>query len=221
MNKTNLTAVLVNQYVELVSPRTEEDLINIAGGAAGVCFKADNNLEANEKRLMSCIKNGHTSVLEHATLTIRIRTDRATATALVRHRHCAFTQESTIYTKYTRFDTLSFVEMPDYDKFKKGYELLDGYNEALLNTCQKACDDYVKMLDHGLPAGMARDVLPNCTATILTITTNMRELQQILKIRKQPADSVRMHQVIAMLETVIKKQYPKLFNAFVLAEIKE
>jgi thymidylate synthase (FAD) len=212
-----LVAKLVSQYVKLADEnKSEEELINLAGSAAGVCFKAEDTYEANLNRLLGCIKRGHTSVLEHATISFEVRTDRGTSHALVRHRHCAFTQESTIYTKYTRFSELSFIELPMYDKYKE-FTYPTGYNEELLVYCQEATDHYTALLAEGLPAGIARDVLPNCTATLLKITTNFRELQAILKIRKQAADSIRMHQMIAMLEAELKVKYPTLTRAILEA----
>lgn len=212
--ESKLKAVLVPQLVELSDKnRDERTLIDLCGGAAGQCFCAEDSFNANRDRLMSCIKRGHTSVLEHASVTVKVRTDRGTSHALVRHRHCAFTQESTIYTKYSRFEELQFIEMPGYDPYKKSYTLPADYNSNLLAYCQKAADEYSRLLDSGLPAGIARDVLPNCTATTLYITTNFRELQSILNIRRQPSDSVRMHQIIAMLISTLLDTYPLLTSA--------
>jgi thymidylate synthase (FAD) len=214
MPENKLKAVLVPQLVEL-SDRNRDELtfIELCGGAAGQCFCAEDSFDANKKRLMGCIKRGHTSVLEHTAITIKVRTDRGTSHALVRHRHCAFTQESTIYTKYSRFEELQFIAMPTYDCYKQGYSLPEDYNSGLLEYCQKATEEYSRLLNAGLPAGIARDVLPNCTATTLYITTNFRELQSILNIRRQPSDSVRMHQLIAMLTAELKNKYPLLTGA--------
>ena len=197
-----LCATLVSQYVKILpESRTERELINLAGSSAGICYRAEDS----------------ESVLEHAVISFEVRCDRGTSHAIVRHRHCAFTQESTIYTKYTRFSELQFIELPTYDKYNKNFVYPEGYNERLLEYCQYATDKYTELLDIGLPAGIARDVLPNCTATIIKITTNFRELQAILKIRTQQSDSVRMHQIIAMLEAELSAAYPELTKAIMEA----
>ena len=209
-----LCATLVSQYVKILpESRTERELINLAGSSAGICYRAEDSESANKRRLLDCIRKGHTSVLEHAIISFEVRCDRGTSHAIVRHRHCAFTQESTIYTKYTRFSELQFIELPTYDKYNKNFVYPEGYNERLLEYCQYATNKYTELLDTGLPAGIARDVLPNCTATIIKITTNFRELQAILKIRTQQSDSVRMHQIIAMLEAELSAAYPELTKA--------
>ena len=198
-----LCATLVSQYVKILpESRTERELINLAGSSAGICYRAEDSESANKRRLLDCIRKGHTSVLEHAVISFEVRCDRGT-----------FTQESTIYTKYTRFSELQFIELPTYDKYNKNFVYPEGYNERLLEYCQYATDKYTELLDTGLPAGIARDVLPNCTATIIKITTNFRELQAILRIRTQQSDSVRMHQIIAMLEAELSAAYPELTKA--------
>ena len=115
-----LCATLVSQYVKILpESRTERELINLAGSSAGICYRAEDSESANKRRLLDCIRKGHTSVLEHAVISFEVRCDRGTSHAIVRHRHCAFTQESTIYTKYTRFSELQFIELPTYDKYNK------------------------------------------------------------------------------------------------------
>lgn len=196
----------------------ERALINIAGGSAGICYRAEDSYEKNKQRIISCIKKGHTSVLEHANISFEVLCDRGTSHALVRHRHCAFTQESTIYTNYEKQGTLAFIALPFVDHYKSGYKPDYDYNEILSGMFEEAVKMYETLLDRGLPAGIARDILPNCTATILKITTNFRELQSILNIRKQPSDSVRMHQVIYLLEKALRQEYPILTAAILNKE---
>ena len=131
-----LCATLVSQYVKILpESRTERELINLAGSSAGICYRAEDSESANKRRLLDCIRKGHTSVLEHAVISFEVRCDRGTSHAIVRHRHCAFTQESTIYTKYTRFSELQFIELPTYDKYNKNFVYPEGYNERLLEYC--------------------------------------------------------------------------------------
>ena len=196
----------------------EETLLNIAGGSAGICYRSEDSYEKNKQRVISCINKGHTSVLEHINISFEVLCDRGTSHALVRHRHCAFTQESTIYTNYEKQGMLYCIALPETDPYKLGYKFDESYNKNLYYMFQEAVKNYEYLLSKGLPAGIARDVLPNCTATILKITTNFRELQSILKIRKQPSDSVRMHQVIYLLEKELINNYPMLTSAILNKE---
>ncbi len=214
MVNNKLKAVLVQQSVSLsMHNKSEAELLDLCGRAAGECYKAEDSVEANKNRVLNCIKKGHTSILEHATISFTVKTDRGTSHALVRHRHCAFTQESTIYVNYSRFDTLEFIALPATDVYKNNYVLPDSYNTDLEEYCQAATNEYCRLLNKGIVPGIARDVLPNCLATTIHITTNLRELQSILKIRSAPADSVRMHNIIGLLAVELWKKYPVFMKA--------
>ena len=58
------------------------------------------NLQVAEDFVRSIIKRGHESVLEHVGWTVRFICDRGVSHELVRHRLCAFSQESTRYVDY-------------------------------------------------------------------------------------------------------------------------
>ncbi len=209
-----LKAVLVQQSVSLSKHnKSEAELLDLCGRAAGECYRSEDSAEANKNRVLNCIKKGHTSILEHATISFTVKTDRGTSHALVRHRHCAFTQESTIYVNYSRFETLEFIALPATDVYKNNYALPDNYNTELEKYCQVATDEYCRLLNKSIVPGIARDVLPNCLATTIHITTNFRELRSILKIRSAPADSVRMHDVIGLLTEELRKKYPVFMKA--------
>lgn len=214
MDNIKLKAVLVQQSVIFSKHnKSEAELLDLCGRAAGECYRAKDSAEANKARVLNCIKKGHTSILEHATISFTVKTDRGTSHAIVRHRHCAFTQESTIYVNYSRFTTLEFIAIPSVDMFKNNYRITEDYNKELETYCQAATDEYCRLLDNGIVPGIARDVLPNCLATTIHITTNLRELQSILKIRSAPADSVRMHDVIKRLSDVMWDKYPVFMKA--------
>lgn len=213
-----LKAVLVQQSVVLsMYNKSEAELLDLCGGAAGECYKSEYSAEANKNRVLNCIHKGHTSILEHATISFIVKTDRGTSHALVRHRHCAFTQESTIYVNYGRFKKLEFIALPAVDVYKNNYAIPENYNDELEEYCQAATDEYCRLLDKGIVPGIARDVLPNCLATTIHITTNLRELQSILEIRSAPADSVRMHNIIELLTAELWKKYPVFMKAILKA----
>ena len=52
------------------------------------------------KFVQGLIRSGHESVLEHASVTVRIICDRACSHQLVRHRLAAYSQESQRYCNY-------------------------------------------------------------------------------------------------------------------------
>lgn len=177
--------------VKLIDEINEEQVIEKLGKIAGVAYQSDKAMY--RQRLTKCIKDGHESVLEHTTITVEIICDRATTHALVRHRHTAYTQESTIYCNYNRFNRLQFIEPQEFS------------DEHFAEIAKLYLEDK-------RPAGVKRDILPNCTKTTLIMTTNIREWRYILGLRSDPKDSGRMHKVIELLHNELVRVLPFFFT---------
>lgn len=177
--------------VRLIDEVNEEDTIIKLGKIAGVAYQSDKAMYA--QRLLKCMKDGHESVLEHQSISVEIICDRATTHALVRHRHTAYTQESTIYCNYNNKGLLQFIEPQEYsdEHFQEVSRLYLGDSR---------------------PAGIKRDILPNCTKTTLIMTTNIREWRYILGLRSDPKDSGRMHTVIEQLRLQLQSVLPFFFT---------
>lgn len=71
-------------------------MIELAGRTA---YKSEGRItnDSYKSFLGAIIKRGHESVIEHSSLTVKFTVDRGVSHELVRHRLCAFTQESTRY----------------------------------------------------------------------------------------------------------------------------
>jgi len=177
--------------VRLIDTVNETEVITKLGQIAGVAYQSDKAMYS--QRLLKCMKDGHESVLEHQSISVEIVCDRATTHALVRHRHCAFTQESTIYCNYNRFGKLQFIAPQEFSD----------------PVYQVITEDYLK---DSRAAGIKRDILPNCTKTTLIMTTNIREWRYILGLRSDPKDSGRMHTVIKMLKDQLQSVLPFFFT---------
>lgn len=177
--------------VRLIDTVNETEVITKLGKIAGVAYQSDKTEYC--ARLNKCMRDGHDSVLEHENISFEIVCDRATTHALVRHRHCAFTQESTIYCNYNRFNKLQFI-------------LPQEYSDSFF---QNVAELYLK---DSRPAGVKRDILPNCTKTTLIMTTNIREWRYIIGLRSDPKDSGRMHTVIQQIKEQLQGVLPFFFT---------
>lgn len=199
MSKVNFIDASVRSFTTpATKPLTEEQAIWIVGLAAGTAFNSSKDWDKVKARVKRCIEQGHHSVLEHANLSLEIVTDRGTSHALVRHRHCAFTQSSTIYQKSK--DMINIIRMPDNEAF-------DTQNSLLYEQIQFAYEELAKQN----PAGVARDILPNAYATKLIMTTNLREWYFILNRRdSQKGDAPRMWLFDKQLNIILRSLYPNI-----------
>ena len=180
------------QKVELLYPQSYEELTEKIEIAGRVCYQSEPKGDP-EKFIRMIIKKGHESVLEHGSLTFKVRTNRAIANEIVRHRLASYSQESTRYVKY---DDIEFIP---------GEKLKDPNLENLLLSAELA---YKLLLTTDFKPEEARDILPNATATSLVMTMNFRELRHFLKLRLDKAAHPQIRELAGMILDILKEKYP-------------
>jgi len=135
-------------------------------------------VERAESFIRKLIDRGHESVLEHASATFLFVTDRGVTHELVRHRLCAFSQESTRYCAYD--DGIQVIQPLN---IKEGTPEFSCW----LKTCETIDLEYRYMLDRQVPAQWARSVLPTCLKTEIVCTANFRQIRHMIKLRTSEA----------------------------------
>ena len=151
------------------------------------------------------LKLGHESVIEHASATFRIITDRGISHELVRHRIASYTQES---TRYCRYENEIVVICPP-----------DGLNNEQYNqwldVCQAADENYQYMLNGGISPQIARSVLPTtCLNTEIVMTDNFREWRHFLKLRLAPTAHPQMRELAGIIRDKLIQIAPVVFGEF-------
>lgn len=180
------------QKVELLNPQSYEEITEKIEIAGRVCYQSEPKGDP-EKFIRMIIRMSHESVLEHGSLTFKVRTNRAIANEIVRHRLASYSQESTRYVKY---DDIEFIP---------GKKLRDSNLEELLFESENS---YKFLIDQEFKPEEARDILPNCTATTLVMTMNFRELRHFLKLRLDKAAHPQIRKLAGMILEILKEKYP-------------
>lgn len=180
------------QKVELLNPQSYEELTEKIEVAGRVCYQSEPKGDP-EKFIRMIINRGHESVLEHGSLTFKVRTNRAIANEIVRHRLASYSQESTRYVKY---DDIEFIP---------GDRLGGSYAEDMMTRIEEA---YIFLIGQEFKAEEARDILPNATATSLVMTMNFRELRHFLKLRLDKAAHPQIRELAGMILEILKEKYP-------------
>ncbi len=192
-----------------------ENPIQLIEEIARTCYKSEAMITADsaEKMVRSLIKKGHEAMIEHASMTVKFITCRGVSHEIVRHRLCAFAQESTRYCCYNK------------DKFGNEITVINPgnlMNEGALEVWKKACEkdemDYIRMTENGTLAQMAREILPNALKTEIVVTANMREWRHIFKLRTAKAAHPQMRQLMIPLLKEMKENLPALFEDITIEE---
>lgn len=124
------------------------------------------------------IRREHLSVLEHASATFLLVTDRGVSHELVRHRIAAYSQVSTRYCDSGKGGEISVI-LPsffaDADSFQTWVDACEQSEKAYINMTKCATPK--------VPPQWARAVLPTCLKTEIAATMNFREWRHVLKLR--------------------------------------
>ena len=187
--------------------------------AGRTCYKSEGKItpESAEKFVRMIIKRGHESVIEHLSASVRFITNRGVTHELVRHRLCAFSQESTRYVNYSS-DEIEYIR-PVWlvDLALGAYGVSDAKklpspaNYWVLSMLESE-RAYYNMISHGWRPEQAREVLPNSLKTEIVTTANLREWRHIFKLRTSNAAHPQMRDLMRSCLAGFQDAIPVLFD---------
>lgn len=195
-----------NPSVELLAwTKNPEELIEAAGRT---CYKSEKLIDKfSAKRFCSSlIESGHHSVIEHASATVRIITDRGISHEIVRHRLASYSQESSRYCNYSlgKFDNeCTFVKPPG---------MIEEQEKYWFTMCNMAQEHYNAMINSGSRPDLARCVLPNCLKTELIMTCNFREWRHFIKLRGSKHAHFQIRPIAYAVWRLLKHRAPSIFS---------
>jgi len=200
---------IVEPSVELLWHTEEpEKIIELAGRT---CYKSESKItkDSSEEFIRMILKRGHESVIEHASASFRIVTDRGITHEIVRHRLVSYSQESSRYCNYSKdqFNNEISVVQPS------GIDAPHKYHAWHLAMVQ-AENSYFDLIDRGCPPQVARSVLPTCLKTEIVMTCNFREWMHFLKLRTNAAAHPDMIIIAKMIQKELVSISPTIFGDF-------
>ena len=139
----------------------------------------------SEEGLKILYSNHPELLMEHITHTAHFICDRGVTHELVRHRPCAFAQESTRYCNYSKgkFGSEITVILPCFFDTGMGTSSNSLVYEAWKYSGEVAERKYLELLNYGATPQEARSVLPNSLKTEIYVTTTEKEWQHIVDLR--------------------------------------
>lgn len=190
---------------EVILPLTKsaiENQIDVAEIMGRTCYRSEPMGEPIAF-LSRIINRGHESVIEHINIPAVLVTDRAVTHQLVRHRHMSVSMESQRYVNYSRKGTICFIRPQFFSDEKVDPKTIEEFKE----TCQNLAEKYVELIHGGLPPEEARGLLPNCTATRIGVTANLREWRHIFRMRLDGAAQPQIRALLLALRQKMELKY--------------
>ena len=170
--------------------------------AGRLCYASGDKLGTNERWLQTRIKQGHESLIEHASATFYVKASRALTHELVRHRIGSYSQRSQRYVKESVEDYITPTELAGDENTKRLFQ----------DSMDASWEAYRALLQAGAKPEIARYVLPNACSTEIICTWNFREIRHIIRLRTGPAALPEMRAVIEKIKEIMKEQAPGVFG---------
>ena len=194
---------IIKPSVSIESNINYNEALRIVENATRVCYKSEDKIKEGsaEKLIKGVIKAKHFGCIEHVSLTVKFICDRACSHQLVRHRLMSFNQKS---QRYCKEDNLEVIK-------PEGLE-----NTSLwLESCRQAENAYAELIRRGEKPEVARGVLPNCTATEIYATANIREWRHFFELRCDKTAQKDIRMLALELLCQMFEKYPVFFEDLV------
>lgn len=196
-----------------VTPDAEQ----LIGKIARVSNPANEDNPNVEKLIRYLIKHKHWSPFEMASMCVEIKTTRAIAPQILRHRSFSFQEFSQRYAVATE------INVPDLRRqdLKNRQNSIDDLPEEKVEFLQQqidnhyrsAIDIYNSMLDSGVAKECARSVLPLSTATRLYMSGTIRSWLHYVDLRAANGTQLEHMKIARCIGDILADQVPTVARA--------
>lgn len=214
--------ILLKPSFEILTDLDRDKILQSVERAGRTCYKSESKItkDSASEFVKKVIGQGHESVIEHESIGIRFVVDRGVTHELVRHRLCAFSQESTRYCDYS--GEVAFVIPPwvniNSDTYKTPEQHRSAYDSSCTNdyiwfSAMMAAEvAYKRLRQGGWTPQQARSVLPNSLKTEIVCTANLREWRHIFKLRTSKAAHPQMQEIMIPTCEELVQLLPEIFS---------
>jgi thymidylate synthase (FAD) len=173
-----------------------------------VCYKSEDRVTADSasKFVAARVKQGHWSVIEHLSATVRFIADRGFTHELVRHRLASYSQESTRYCDYGKDEHVKFIDPRVY------LIISDRSFREIEYAYKKAEAAYFALRNQNISPQFARMVLPIGLKTEIVATANFREWAHIFQLRASEKAHPLMQYLIRAVQVIFQERFPEIFG---------
>lgn len=190
---------------------------------ARVSSPNQNNPEIT-KLLKYCISHKHWSIFEMAHMVVEIKTSRAIAAQILRHKSFSFQEFSQRYAAVPieppkiismqrlsgTYNRQSSLPLPEWE------ELTNQQQQVLIradDAITEAFTVYNDLLEQGFATETARMVLPMSTETRMYMAGNIRDWLHYVDLRTQDDTQWEHRQIAKDIKLIIEEQLPTIYAA--------
>jgi thymidylate synthase (FAD) len=198
---------------EITELKTAEELIVYCARVSNPSNQL--NTETSSRLLKYLINHKHWSPFEMVNMCVEIKTSRAIAAQILRHRSFSFQEFSQRYSTATELEDIEW-RIQGKTNRQVGDDIVDLSPELKdeVDTALATCKElYNKLIEKGLAKECARMVLPLNTSTTIYMSGTIRSWIHYLDIRCKE-DTQKEHRIIAdNIKGLFKINFPNITEA--------
>ena len=192
----------------------------------GYCARVSNPKNQDNpdvSRLLSyCIKHGHWSIFEMASMCVEIKTTRAIAPQILRHRSFSFQEFSQRYATVAETFIMGDMRLAGTTNRQSSKALpewadLTEEQQERIKDAQRAVKDaneaYAGLIKAGIAAETARMVLPLCTPTTMYMSGTVRSWIHYVQLRTQEDTQLEHRQIAESIKALMVEHLPITMGA--------
>ena len=192
-----------------ITPEAEQ----VIGYCARVSNPANQDNPDVAGLLKYCIKHGHWSIFEMASMCVEIKTTRAIAPQILRHRSFSFQEFSQRYAEVHDFPVLGQMRLAGTTNRQSSQPLPErGFDTDIILDAELAVSrsywTYNKLIKAGIAAETARMVLPLCCPTTLYMSGTIRSWIHYVQLRTQEDTQLEHREIAESIKALMAENLP-------------
>ncbi|AGE59936.1 thymidylate synthase [Acanthocystis turfacea Chlorella virus TN603.4.2] len=195
--------------------------IKTAEDHIGYCARVSNptnQIQDPARLLKYCIKNKHWSIFEMANMVVEIKTTRAIAAQILRHRTFTFQEFSQRYAAVADAPVIVEARIQDHKNRQNSFETEDEELKQWWEQEQQAFHEksmhlYEKAVAKGIAKESARFILPLSTPTTMYMNGTVRSWIHYIELRSGNGTQKEHKEIADACKEIFKAQFPVTADA--------
>jgi thymidylate synthase (FAD) len=193
--------------------KSAEDLISYCGRVSNPANQ--HNFETAPKLLKYLIKHRHWSPFEMVDMTVEIKTSRAIAAQILRHRSFSFQEFSQRYSEVTELEPIQWRKQGKTNR-QVGDESvqLDVDLQHVVDLCiLDTLAVYKRLIDAGIAKECARMILPLTTQTTMYMKGSIRSWLSYFNVRLEDVTQKEHRDIARSISDIFMSVFPTVADA--------
>ena len=209
------------KLVSLTQPQVHGDDSDVmsAEDIIAYCARVSNpknqmNTKTAPKLIAFLIKHKHWSPFELANMCVEIKTSRAIAAQILRHRSFSFQEFSQRYSQVTELEPLELRSPAEKNRQSSSQEINNPEIKAKAAVAMyQAQQVYNELIEAGVAKECARAILPLGTQTTMYMNGTVRSWIHYINLRTEENTQKEHRDVATEIKNIFIKHFPKTSEA--------